>query len=129
MTDQVQEPVLDQSIISVPPTPTNEKPEPVKPLVIAPDGSEFIPGPWDAGVAAKKVAWGLGKLGISIKAAPELVPAIDAFIKKVSLITQPYGLTLIIDPILLEKALPFFIFAALAAGLDYTKMKTKVSWL
>lgn len=89
----------------------------------------FVPGPWDPAVAAKKVAWGLGKLGLSTSMAPALAPMATQAIQKISAITQPYGLTIVIDQSLFEKALPFLIFAALAVGLDFAKMKTKLPWL
>lgn len=89
----------------------------------------FVPGPWDAGVAGKKIAWGLGKLGVSVSMAPSLAPVASQAIEKISSITTPYGISIHIDQPVFEKALPFLIFAALAAGLDYAKVKTKSPWL
>lgn len=82
------------------------------------------PTTYSGSVAAKKVAWAIGKMGASASLGPTIAPKATAFIEKLSSILQPYGITIHIEQDLFAKALPFLIFAGLVALHDYAKVRT-----
>lgn len=78
-----------------------------------------------ASVAAKKVSWAIAKLIIakgSTQGALIAWGTISDALKKM-------GITIIIDPSVLNAALPGIIFAGLVALHDYAKVKTDWKWL
>jgi len=111
------------------PTPTNEPPTTIQPATSNPDGAPFVPGPWDATVAGKKIAWGLAQFHVAVLMAPTLAPRLADLIDKISGYTEPYGVSLSVDQAVFEKALPTLIFIVLVTLHDYAKIKTKLPWL
>jgi hypothetical protein len=97
---------------------------PITPTV--PATTEPDPNSWAASVAGKKVLWGVGKVVAALIASPVAAHAFQTF----SDTLKPYGVTIMIDPAILSKALPPLIFAGLVLAHDYAKVKyPDITWL